>query len=223
MKLDPLPPIRQVMLCKTAENCGACHYTRGKGIIGGKERMMSYSGISQMVPKGMILVNFHYPTMSSATPETVSVFKKYHNFIRQDLFERDGDNVKFTRYRCYSDTKTEHSKKTNLNGKDKKPLLWKKFIDSNLPEQTKYYGGYFPIFVLFNYDEWNKALNDEALPLIGVSNYYKTVKNEQGIIGTDGYVSMLGDRNYVLARSPLEFVEKANKGEIELTVHEIKK
>jgi hypothetical protein len=183
---------------------------------------MSYEGMNMLVKPGNILVNYHYPNMGSQVPIFVSVFRRHHEFIREDVFERDGDNVKFIRYRCYNQQRVESSKKTSLNSKDGKPLKWKNFVENNIPSQIMYYGGYFPSFTCFKYDEWKKSIKNTDYPLIGISDRSKTVKAENGKIGSEGVIAPKTSDS-IRSASPFEFVRKCISGEFQIEISAKKK
>lgn len=219
---EPLPTPDYLLLWKTAKGCGACSYMRGKGIIGETEDgFMSYKSMNEMVKKNIQLINFNYPNMSSNTPTSISVFKRYHKFVRQDVFEKDGDNTKFTRYRCFDQKKTTSSKTVNVKDHKSKPVLWSDFLKYNYPEQTDNYNGYFPMFIFYKYSDWLKSLKNPNQELIGVSNYLKTVRNKFGIVGTDGWASKpVTDSNFVNASNPYSFVDKVVSGQLNINVQE---
>ena len=196
----------------TAQNCGHCFQTRGKGILNDGKVLNGRDFLENFFTLGVEITNIHYANMMGKKNDIkeVSKFYKKDNIIYQSKYT---ENNGYLRVETYRDKKgkTELIVNDFVFSKGSK-ILWAKFLREKIPNKLANYIFYFPCFLVIERKNWKEAILDDSKDLIAIPNAGMVVKDEKGNVGLNKSSDSLNKRNIDI----IKLVQDIEKGLVKI-------
>ena len=196
----------------TAENCGHCLQTRGKGILNDGKVLNGTDFLNKIFNYNMEIVNIHYNNMmgNKGDIKDVSRFYLKEGIIYQEKYSNAKGELRVEVYSCQ---KNKTSKiQNNYVFKNNQKVRWGKFLKERIPDKLANYVFYFPCFLIIERKNWAETLKDSKADLIALTNAGITYKDEKENIGLKKTSESINKRNVDI----IKLIEDVEKGVVKI-------
>lgn len=181
----------------TSEGCGHCSHFRGDGVLGNKKNFTSYDFINKHlkpngIKKDIVFLNIHFGSMNGQHNQIAAIAKysREKDSIKQELYYFDQGNSVVSVMTIDSKEKVKVLIKKQLVKINNKSIQWLDFLNLKVPKNIERYTFFYPCFIVFEKDDWNKKEN-----ILGIPNAGIVVKNPVGVYEIDKNGQTIQERN----------------------------